>query len=386
MLSDPSPRPARCYDPSVAPYRDGEDSSVVHVHDYATIRALLRDPLRVTADVTESVSAADRDRLHPVSAFVWGTDRRTMSGCPGRHGALRTAMAPWFTASAAAARRATTRAAAEALAPAPGSAFDLYHDFAMPVVVASTAAWLGVEPADVEYAITDQLDQGEFFEHWPMLSTEEMDEHYRALMARPELGGIAAEARALVAAGVVTEREAWGIVYSLSVSTVATAAAVTLAAGLSVEQGTWERMADPARAGGAVQEAVRIGNPFPQASRFVRESFQIGDVEVEPGDQVLMWLTAANRGLPGAHAEPLDRFDPGRDHTQHLGFGSGYHMCGGLHHVREVAVTAVTTLAERCPHLQIAGPWKRFVGIDDGYLAAPAESGINPPIGLRGRS
>ncbi len=53
--------------------------------------------------------------------------------------------------------------------------------------------------------------------------------------------------------------------------------------------------------------------------------------------------------------------------------------------MREVAVTAVTTLAERCPHLQIAGPWKRFVGIDDGYLAAPAESGINPPIGLPGR-
>jgi cytochrome P450 len=374
MLSDPSPRPARCYDPSVAPYRDGEDSSVVHVHDYATIRALLRDPLRVTADVTESVSAADRDRLHPVSAFVWGTDRRTMSGCPGRHGALRSAMAPWFTASAAAARRATTRGAAEALAPAPGRAFDLYHDFAIPVVVASTAAWLGVEPADVEYAITDQLDQGEFFEHWPMLSTEEMDEHYRALMARPELGGVAAEARALVAAGVVTEREAWGIVYSLSVSTVATAAAVTLAAGLSVEQGTWERMADPALADGAVQEAIRIGNPFPQASRFVREPFAIGDVAVRPGDQVLMWLTAANRDLPGPHGQPLDRFDPERDNGRQLGFGSGYHLCGGVHHVREVAVAAVTTLAERCPQLRIVGPWKRFVGIDDGYVAAPAET------------
>jgi len=374
MLSDPSPRPPRCYDPSVAPYRDGEDSSVVHVHDYATIRALLRDPVRVTADVSETVSAEDRERLHPVSAFVWATDRRTMSGCPGRHGALRTAMAPWFTASAAAARRATTRGAAEALAPAPGSAFDLYHDFAMPVVVASTAAWLGVEPADVEYAITDQLDQGEFFEHWPMLSTEEMDEHYRALMARPELGGVAAEARALVAAGVVPEREAWGIVYSLSVSTVATAAAVTLAAGLSVEQGTWERMADPALADGAVQEAIRIGNPFPQASRFVREPFAIGDVAVRPGDQVLMWLTAANRDLPGPHGQPLDRFDPERDNGRQLGFGSGYHLCGGVHHVREVAVSAVTTLAERCPQLRIVGPWKRFVGIDDGYVAAPVET------------
>jgi pikromycin synthase len=385
MLSDPSPRPPRCYDPSIAPYRDGEDSSVVHVHDYATIRALLRDPVRVTADVSETVSAEDRERLHPVSAFVWATDRRTMSGCPGRHAALRTAMASWFTASAAAARRATTRSTAEALVPVPGWAFDVYHDYAVPVVFASTAEWLGVTIADVTYAVADQISQGEFFDHWPMLSTEAMDEHYRALMARPRLSGVAAETRELVAKGVLTEREAWGIIYSLSVSTVATAAAVTLAAGLSVEHGLWERMADPAAAAAAVEEAIRIGNPFPQASRFVREPFQIGDVAVEPGDQVLMWLTAANRELPGPQTQPLDRFDPERDNTRQLGFGSGYHLCGGVHHVREVAVTAVTTLAERCPQLRITAPWKRFVGIDDGYLAAPAESG-NPPIGLRGRS
>lgn len=374
MLSDPSPRPPRCYDPAVAPYRDDDDRSVVHVHDYATIRALLRDPVRVTADVTEEVSDTDREHLHPVSAFVWATDRRTMSGCPGRHGALRTAMASWFTASAAVARRAPTRAAAEAAAPGPDRAFDLYHDYAVPVVVSSTAEWLGIAVEDVEYAIADQLAQGEFFEHWPMLSTDAMDGHYRALMARPELGGVMGETRELVAAGVLTEREAWGIAYSLSVSTVATAAAVVLAAGLSVEHGSWERMADPAQANGAVQEAIRIGNPFPQASRFVREPFAIGEVELQPGDQVLMWLTAANRDLPGPHGRPLDRFDPERDNGQQLGFGSGYHLCGGVHHVREVAVTAVTTLAERCPRLRVAAPWKRFVGIDDGYVAAPAES------------
>jgi cytochrome P450 len=374
MLSDPAPRPPRCYDPAVAPYRDGDDSSVVHVHDYATIRGLLRDPVRVTADVTEEVTPEERDRLHPVSAFVWATDRRTMSGCPGRHGALRTAMAPWFTASAAGARRDTTRATAEALAPAPGTPFDVYHDYAVPVVVSSTADWLGIDDADVSYAIADQLAHGEFFEHWPMLSTPEMDGFYRDLMARPRLGGVAAAARELVTSGVLTERESWAVLYALSVSTVATAAAVTLAAGMSVEHGTWDRMADPAAANGAVQEAIRIGNPFPQASRFVRESFQIGDVAVQPGDQVLMWLTAANRDLPGPHHQPLDRFDPDRDNTQQLGFGSGYHLCGGVHHVREVAVTTVTTLAERCPHLRLAAPWKRFVGIDDGFVAAPAEA------------
>jgi cytochrome P450 len=88
-----------------------------------------------------------------------------------------------------------------------------------------------------------------------------------------------------------------------------------------------------------------------------------------------MWLTAANRDLPGPQEQPLDRFDPGRDNLQHLGFGSGYHMCGGVHHVREVAITALTTLAGRCQQLRLAGPWKRFVGIDDGYVAAPAIGG-----------
>jgi cytochrome P450 len=283
-------------------------------------------------------------------------------------------MAPWFTASAAIARRDTTRAAAQALAPQPGRPFDVYHDYAVPVVVSSTADWLGIEDADVTYAIADQLAHGEFFEDWPMLTTTAMDGYYRDLMARPRLGGVAAEARELVASGVLTEREAWAVLYSLSVTTVATAAAVTLAAGLSVEHGTWDRLVDPADANAAVQEAIRIGNPFPQASRFVRESFQIGDVAVQPGDQVLMWLTAANRDLPGPQPQPLDRFDPSRDNAPQLGFGSGYHLCGGLHHVREVAVAAVTTLAERCPHLRLAAPWKRFVGIDDGFVSAPAET------------
>ena len=93
MLSDPAPRPPRCYDPATPPHRDEQG---VHVYDHATVRGLLRDPLRVTSDVTEMITVEQRDHLHPVSSFVWATDRRTLSGCPGRHAALRSAMAPWF--------------------------------------------------------------------------------------------------------------------------------------------------------------------------------------------------------------------------------------------------------------------------------------------------
>jgi cytochrome P450 len=156
------------------------------------------------------------------------------------------------------------------------------------------------------------------------------------------------------------------------VSAVATATSITLAAGLGVEHGLWHRMTDPDDAGRAVEEAVRLGTPFPQSSRFAREAFTVGDLSVQPGEQVLLWLTAANRGVPGPHRRPLDEFDPSRDNTGHLGWGSGYHLCGGVHHARVVAVTAVCTLAELLPDLAIAGSWTRFVGIDDGFSAAPA--------------
>jgi hypothetical protein len=238
--------------------------------------------------------------------------------------------------------------------------------------VAYLADWLGIEPADVVYAVDDQLAAGEIFETWPMLAEPEMDDRYRAVMARPTLGGLAAQARDLVAAGVMGEREAWGVLYAISVSAVATAATIALAVGLTVEDGRWDRMIDPGFARGAIEEAVRLGSPFPQASRFAREPFTVGDVDVRPGEQVLMWLTAANRGLPGPHRLPLDRFDPERDNALHVGWGSGYHLCGGVHHARALAATAVTTLARRYPRLALAGPWKRFVGIDDGFLAAPA--------------
>ena len=205
MLSDPAPRPPRCYDPATPPHRDEQG---VHVYDHATIRGLLRDPQRVTSDVTEMITVEERDHLHPVSSFVWATDRRTLSGCPGRHAALRSAMAPWFAVETAT-RRAPV--AADLLAkPAAAGAFDVYHDYTLPVAVTYLADWLGIPPSDVTYAVDDQLATGDTFASWPALAAPEMDAHYRALMARPDLSGVAAEARDMVAAGVLTERESWG--------------------------------------------------------------------------------------------------------------------------------------------------------------------------------
>lgn len=378
MLSDPAPRPPRCYDPATPPHRDEQG---VHVYDHATIRGLLRDPHRVTADVSELLTPDQRDRLHPVSSFVWATDRLTLSGCPGRHAALRSAMAPWFTPETAASRTGVAEEIASGFADgaAAGGTFDAYHDYALPIAVAYLAEWLGITPSDVRYAVDDQLAVGDMFASWPPLASPEMDAFYRDLMARPAVTGVAAQARDMVAAGVFTERESWGVLYAISVGAVATATTATLAVGLSLEHDLWPAMTDPDRARPAVEEALRLGTPFPQATRTARKPFTVGDVAVQPGEQVLMWLTAANRDLPGVHRTPLDEFDPERDTTQHLGWGSGYHRCGGMHHARTAAVATVVTLARRCPALAMAGPWKRYVGVDDGYVAAPLITLPDPP-------
>ena len=385
MLSDPAPRPPRCYEPTTPPHRDEQG---VHVYDHATIKALLRDPNRVTSDVSELLTPEERDRLHPVSSFVWATDRRTLSGCPGRHAALRSAMAPWFAPETAAGRAGRAAEIASAVLTdgvedgAESGAFDAYHDYALPAAEAYLADWLGITPPDVRYAVADQLAVGDMFASWPPLATPEMDAFYRDLMARPGLTGVAAQARGMVASGVLTERESWGVLYAISVGAVATATTATLAVGLSLEHDRWPAPTDPGPAGRALEEALRLGTPFPQATRTAREEFTLGDVPVHPGDQVLMWLTAANRDLPGVHETPLDGFDPERDTTAHLGWGSGYHRCGGLHHARTAAVAIVTTLARRHPDLTMAGPWKRYVGVDDGYVAAPVITlpGRPPPV------
>ena len=62
MLSDPAPRPPACYDPATPPHRD---SHVVHVYDHATIRALLRDPQRVTSDVSEMITPSSATTCTP---------------------------------------------------------------------------------------------------------------------------------------------------------------------------------------------------------------------------------------------------------------------------------------------------------------------------------
>ena len=101
----------------------------------------------------------------------------------------------------------------------------------------------------------------------------------------------------------------------------------------------------------AVEELLRyltvVQVAFP---RFSRTAVQIGDVEIPAGQMVLVSLSGADRDP--ALGEGLDRFEPTRPATSHLGFGYGIHRCVGAELARIELRIAFPALARRFPALR----------------------------------
>ncbi len=103
----------------------------------------------------------------------------------------------------------------------------------------------------------------------------------------------------------------------------------------------------------AVEEVVRLASPIRAFTRFVVEDTQIAGVPVPQGARVLVMYASANRD-ERKFADP-ERFDVQRDVHDHLGFGSGVHMCMGMHLARLEIVSLLQSLARRSKTLALAG-------------------------------
>ncbi|WP_335932630.1 cytochrome P450 [Streptomyces sp. PTD5-9] len=104
--------------------------------------------------------------------------------------------------------------------------------------------------------------------------------------------------------------------------------------------------ADPLLAAPIVEELLRFEPPvqlLPQ--RTTLADIDLCGTTIPKGSAVWLVLAAGNRD-PRRFAEP-DRFDPGREDNQHLGFGSGIHICFGAPLARLEAQIALTELARR---------------------------------------
>ena len=101
----------------------------------------------------------------------------------------------------------------------------------------------------------------------------------------------------------------------------------------------------------AIEESLRWEPTDPMFSRWVTTDTTLGGVEIPKGSVVHLCLGAANRD-PARWDQP-DVYDLDRPMKPSQGFGSGPHICLGMHVARAEMHTGIGALLDRLPSLRL---------------------------------
>lgn len=112
--------------------------------------------------------------------------------------------------------------------------------------------------------------------------------------------------------------------------------------------------ADPALAGTASEELVRLLAAGAGMTRQATRDTEIGGRPVAAGDLVVVAIQSANRDA--AVWADADRLDVARTSSPHLGFGFGPHHCVGRQLARLEMETVLGIVPRRIPSLRLAVP------------------------------
>ncbi len=160
-----------------------------------------------------------------------------------------------------------------------------------------------------------------------------------------------------VAAGRLSEPEARGamsayVLPSLDTTILAKGHLLNL---LGRDPASWRMLKDdPSLIGAAVLESVRHSSVIRWFSRIAGADYRVGDDVIPKGARVMLIYGSANRDerrYPDA-----DRFDMTRDARAHLAWGSGPHMCVGMHLAKMEMEVMVEALLERCEDIHVGEP------------------------------
>jgi cytochrome P450 len=95
-----------------------------------------------------------------------------------------------------------------------------------------------------------------------------------------------------------------------------------------------------------VEELLRYERPVHIIPwRAAYSDITVGGTDIPKGSQIMLMLASGSRD-PNRFRDP-DRFDPDRRDNQHLGFGSGIHLCFGGPLARRETQIALTALVRR---------------------------------------
>ena len=129
-------------------------------------------------------------------------------------------------------------------------------------------------------------------------------------------------------------------------------------------------VADPGLIGTAVDEFLRFESSNQLGNRRAVADVDLGGVAIAAGTLVTLCIGAANRD-PDRFADP-DRLDIARTPNRHLAFGSGPHLCLGLHLARLEGQIAIGRFVRRFPYYRsTAAPSRSGRVRFRGYVHAP---------------
>ncbi len=117
-------------------------------------------------------------------------------------------------------------------------------------------------------------------------------------------------------------------------------------------------LADPSLLPRAVKEIIRWGAPVLHMRRTALADTELRGVPIRRGDKVVLWYCSANRdetAWPDA-----DAFDVGRTGAEHVGFGTGQHLCLGARLAELQLTLAFEELLARLPGLEVSGPFRKL--------------------------
>lgn len=124
---------------------------------------------------------------------------------------------------------------------------------------------------------------------------------------------------------------------------------------MGVNPGQWELLRSrPELARQAANEAVRMASPVRSFARHTSRPIDIDGYDIPKGARVMMLYASANRD-ERVFPNP-DRFDITRSPREHVGFGSGIHMCVGMHLAQMEMIALLEAMIPRVRKIEVSEP------------------------------
>jgi len=122
---------------------------------------------------------------------------------------------------------------------------------------------------------------------------------------------------------------------------------------------------------GAVNEAVRLSTPIRSFCRHASRDTEIKGIKIPKGSRVMLLFASANRDE--LVFDQPDRFDITRNPRTHVGFGSGVHMCVGMHLAQLEMRELLKAMLNKVESIEVGVPTRAINNTISAYKTLPCK-------------